>query len=179
MGDVFNEQIVKRQSSVKDTAIKVCLWIIALFIGFTAFLFLGSMGFGAIGFLVIFAAGYAAVFFSGYLKVEYEYAFTSGELDIDAIYDRSRRKRLMSVKVSEFEIMAHIDDKAHEHSFSTAQATLDYSSGVTGPATYVFLTTYNSKKTKVIIEPNDKMLKAISGAITRRKLHLRPGVVLI
>ncbi|MCL1862611.1 MAG: DUF6106 family protein [Defluviitaleaceae bacterium] len=173
MGDVFKEQIVKRENTFKDTLIRVFLWILVLLVGIIVLLINAQLGV-----IVIFALGFGARFLMGYLNVEYEYVFTNGELDIDIIYDRSRRKRIFSSHVKQFELMAYHDDKNHESALSTAQETRDYSSGVPGPSTYVFLTAHESKKLKIIIEPNDKMLKAISTVLTRNKLHLRPGVIL-
>jgi hypothetical protein len=173
-GDVFKEQLVKRKSTIKDTAIKVCLLIIVGLIGFMSLLYLGS-----IGVIITFALIFGARFLMSYLNVEYEYVFTNGELDIDIIYDQARRKRLFSAHVKSFEIMAHIDDKTHEHAMNSAQAVIDYSSGTPGPNTYVFLAVHQGKKTKFIIEPNDKMLKAFSGTLTRKNFHIRPGVNLI
>jgi hypothetical protein len=175
MGDVFKEQIVKRQSTVKDSAIKVCLVVIVVLVAFIAFFVLHL---GSFSVLIVFALGFGARFLMSYLNVEYEYVFTNGELDIDIIYDQARRKRMFSTNLKNTEMMAHIDDKAHEHTFNSAQATLDYSSGVSGPDTYVFLTVHEGKKTKVIIEPNEKMLKAFNSTLTRRNFHLRPGVYL-
>ena len=75
--------------------------------------------------------------------------------------------------------MAHIDDRTREGDFSGVTEVRDYSGGVPGPDTYAFLTVDKGKRTKVIIEPNDKMLKAMANVLSRRKLHLRPGVILI
>jgi len=174
MGDVFKEQLVKRKPTLKDTAIKGCLVAVVILIFLISFLFLA--GFAII---VTAIAGFGAAFLMSYLNVEYEYIFTNGELDIDAVYNRSRRKRLFSGNVKDFDIMAHIDDKVREGDFSGAQETKDYSSGVPGPDSYAFLAVIKGKRTKVIIEPNEKMLKAIANTMTRRKLHLRPGVVLV
>ena len=175
MGDVFKEQIVKRKGTAKDAAIRVGL-VVAVFLVFFVTLI---SPLGAFAVVITAAAGFGAFFLMSFLNVEYEYVFTNGELDIDAIYNRSRRKRMMSVKVKDFEIMAHIDDKNHAGEFNGAQEVRDYSSGVPGPDTYAFLAIHNSKKIKVIIEPNEKMLKAISGAMSRRKLHLRPGMIVV
>lgn len=174
--DTFKEQLVKRQKNFKDTAIKVCLVILVILFGIAALIFLQ-----AIGILIIFALGFGAHFLMGYFNVEYEYIFTNGELDIDIIYNKSRRKRALTVDMKQVEVFAHIDDKSHEHAMNSAQETRDYSSGAHGPDTYVFLISHESKKMKVIIDPNEKMLKAFSSAISRRKFHLRPGsgVVLV
>lgn len=175
MGDVFKEQLVKRENTFKETAIRICGWVLVVLLSILVFFNLGPF----IGLLVAFVAGFGARFLMGYLNVEYEYIFTNGELDIDIIYDLARRKRVFTMNMKQFEIMAHVEDKNHEGTFAGAQETRDYSSGVIGSNTYAFLTVYEGKKVKVIIEPNDKMLKAFSGVLTRRKLHLRSGVVLI
>jgi hypothetical protein len=51
--------------------------------------------------------------------------------------------------------------------------TRDYSSGETSPDSYAFLINKDGKRLKIIIEPNDKMLKAIAGTVGRSKLHLK------
>ena len=168
MGDVFKEQLVKRKPTFRDTVLKVCLGILAAIIGLSSFVFLGHFGM-----LVVFGLVFGVKYLVGFLNVEYEYIFTNGELDIDIIYDQSRRKRVFTAQAKQFEIMAHIDDKNHEGTFNSAQETRDYSSGVVNDNTYAFLTTHNGKRVKVIIEPNEKMMKAISTILTRRKLFIK------
>jgi len=174
LGDVFKEQIVKRKPTVKDTVIRVLLIVLVILIFFASALLVQ-----ALAVVITAVAAFGAFYLMSFLSVEYEYIFTNGELDIDIIYNKSRRKRQLSTKVNDFEIMAHIDDKNHESVFTMAQETRDYSSGVHGQDTYMCMLTLKGKKVKLIIEPNEKMLKAIAGSITRRKLHLRPGVVLV
>ena len=169
MGSVFKEQIVKRQSTIKDTLLRVGLVVAAALISIIAI----TSGLDFIGPLIAVASMFGAWFLMSFLKVEYEYAFTDGELDIDVIYNRSRRKRVFSARVNDFEIMAHVDDKMHKGSFDGAQEVRDYSSGVTTDNTYAFILNHNSKRVKVIIEPNEMMLKAIASVLTRRKLHIK------
>jgi len=170
MGDIFKEQIVKRQPSRKDMLIRIGLIIVVFLIILIVLAMPGLMTFAPIIVLaVIFGAWYAMSF----LKVEYEYAFTDGELDIDVIYNRSRRKRVFSARVNDFIIMAHVEDTAHAGEFQGAQDFKDYSSGVVSADTYAFLTNYNGKRTKIIIDPNPVMLKAMAGVLTRRRLHVK------
>ena len=174
MGDVFNEQIVKRHGTFSDTIKRIGIIVLILVVFFTSTQLLG--GFGV---LVGAAAVFGGMYLMSFLNVEYEYIYTNGELDIDIIYNRSRRKRLFSVMVKEFEIMAHVEDKAQTGAFGSAQETINCHSGEAGPNTYAFLATINGKKAKVVFEPNDKMLKAIGATLSRRKLHLRPGTFLV
>ena len=174
MGDVFNEQIVKRHGNFSDNVKRAGIVALVAVIFLVSFTFLGAFAV-IMGAVAVFGGMYLLSF----LNVEYEYVYTNGELDIDVIYNRSRRKRLFSVAVKDFEIMAHVEDKTHMGSFGSAQETINCHSGEIGPSTYAFLATINGKKAKVIIEPNDKMLKAIGTTLSKRKLHLRPGTVLV
>ena len=168
MGDVFKEQMVKKAATGKNTALRfgiVALAVIILFI---------CMNIPVVQPFWIFIA--AAVGFGAYVlitrqNIEYEYIFTNGELDIDAIYNKNSRKRLFSSSVKQFEIMAHVTDTAHAHELSNVTETKDYSSGIVGPHTYAFVTPYKGKRLKIIIEPNEMMLKAFSTVLTPRKLH--------
>ncbi|MCL2357412.1 MAG: DUF6106 family protein [Defluviitaleaceae bacterium] len=174
--DTFKEQLVKRKKTAKDTAIKVCIVILVVLLAIPAIVYLQ-----AFGVLAIFAMGFGAHFLIGFFNIEYEYIFTNGELDIDIIYNKSRRKRALTTNMKNVEIFAHINDENHAHTLNSAQEVRDYSSGENGPDTYAFLAVHESKKVKIIIDPNEKMLKAFSTAIPRRKFHLKPGsgVVLV
>ena len=166
--DVFKEQIVKRNPTTMD-GIKRAGLVVAVVMSFIFSLALIAQ-FAPI---ITLAVGFGAWYLNGFLKVEYEYVFTNGELDIDAIYNRSRRKRVFSSHVNKFEIMAHVEDTTHAGSFKSAHETLDLSSGTVGPDTYAFLVSQQNKNLKVIIEPNERMLDAIKGSMSRSKLHLR------
>jgi hypothetical protein len=165
MGDVFKEQIVKRQPNAKNTAIKAGLIAGVVIIFFVANIFIGQWGL-----YVAVAAGFFAYILMGRQNVEYEYIFTNGELDIDIIYNKSKRKRLFSGRVTDFEIMAHVEDKNRVGDFNSATETHDYSSGVVSNDSYAFLTAYKGKRLKIIFEPNEMMMKCISSVLTPRKL---------
>ncbi|MCL2286971.1 MAG: DUF6106 family protein [Firmicutes bacterium] len=169
ISDVFKEQIVKKKETTMDRMKRIGL-ILAVIIIFFVVLATPAAQFVAI---IVAAAGFGAFYLMNFLRVEYEYIFTNGELDIDIIYNRSRRKRLFSSHVNKIEIMAHVEDMNHAGSFSGAQEICNYSSGENGPDTYAFLINQGGKMKKVIIEPNEKMLKAISGSMSRTKLHLK------
>jgi len=168
MGDVFKEQIVKRQQTGKDTLKRIGLFIAAILIFLIAQAIIPPIA------VILGTAALLGAFFLGsFLKAEYEYVFTNGELDIDIIYNRSRRKRAFSCTMNKVEVMAHVEDKNHIGEFHRAQETRDYSSGVVGPDTYAFLINHGGKYLKIIIEPNEKMMAAIRGAVSRTKLHIK------
>jgi len=166
MTDVFKEQLVKRNPTSKDMMIKIAL------IAGVILVFVVSMALiPAFGMIVSVAAGFGAYIVIGRLKREYEYIFTNGELDIDVIYNRSSRKRVFTCNVRAFELMAHINDPRHQNSFSSTNEIKDYSTGIPSERSYAFLVNYQSKRQKIIIEPNDEMLAAIAKTLTRSKFY--------
>ncbi|MDR1001513.1 MAG: hypothetical protein LBL96_12085 [Clostridiales bacterium] len=168
MGEVFKEQLVKRQNTSQDTFKRVGIVIAALILVLVCSFVPLVQDFLL---FVMFGAAFGAYALMSMLNLEYEYAFTSGELDIDVIYNKSRRKRVFSGLVKDFEVMAHVDDKQYAGEFHGATETKDYGSGKTSPNSYAFLTTYKGSRTKIIIEPNETMLKAFQTVLTPRKLH--------
>jgi hypothetical protein len=165
MGDIFKEQLVKRKPSALH---KLCR--AGLVLGVVAAFVLGEMLVPGWGITIALIAGFVAYFLNNRLNLEYEYTLTNGELDIDIIYNKASRKRVFSGIVKDFDLMAHVEDTTRAHDFDNAMATVDYSGGETTPNTYAFLAAYKGKRLKVIFEPNDMMLKAISTTLTPRKL---------
>jgi hypothetical protein len=165
MGDVFKEQIVKRKPTMMDTLKRagIIAGVILVFLACNLSEYVAPFAF-----IVTAAAAFGAYILLGRLNVEYEYTFTNGDLDIDAIYSKSRRKRVYTGSVRDFEIVAHVNDNAHARDFQNAEVR-DYSSGTVQDNTYAFLSSFKGKRLKVIIEPNEMMLKAFSTVLTPRK----------
>lgn len=170
MGDIFKEQMIKKLPSTKDMVLKALIIAATVILVLAGFLFIPSIA-------PLLAAGviFLAYYGIGMQNIEYEYIYTNGELDIDCIYAKSRRKRMFSADVKEFDIMTHVEDKEHIRDFDSAEVVKDYSSGKVTENTYAFLYTYKGKRTKFIIEPNDTILKAFGMAIPRRKFFTKPG----
>jgi membrane-bound ClpP family serine protease len=158
--------MVKKAATAKDKLLKVLI-----IVGVVLIFFISNMAIPMFGMFISLAVGFGAYIILGRLKKEFEYSFTNGELDIDVIYNKSSRKRLFNGNVKDFEIMAHVEDKSHENTFSTANERLDFSTGTVSDNSYVFLTNYKGKRTAVVIEPNDEMLASISKILTRRRFH--------
>lgn len=166
--DVFKEQLVKREANNKSRAIQIGLLAAAAFLSAIAFLFLGMLS------LVLMAIFfYVAYYFAIKQNVEYEYVFTNGELDIDAIYNRAKRKRILSIDLRNAELLAHVNDKAHENTFLGVQVLKDFSSGVIKDNTYQIIIPINGTRTKVRLEPNESLLTAFRQSISPRKMFLK------
>ncbi len=166
MDDLYVEQLVAKDETKKDISKKILIVIIACALSLVLSVVFGDP-IHASPLIIVVAIG--ASYFFKKLNIEYEYLYTNGTLDIDCIYNKSKRKNVFSAEVSEFIVMAHIDDKERFNGYS-ALPIKDFSSGEIYGNTYMFITYYNKQKVKVIIEPNEKLLDAMMLSLTPRKL---------
>jgi hypothetical protein len=167
MTDVFIEHLVKRRPNSTDMIKRS-----GLIFGVLLIMFLSSTFVPMIAPFLTVGAGFGAFILHGRLNKEYEYILTNAELDIDVIYNRRTRKHLVTLDVKGIEVMAHVSDTKHAHSMSNAQETFDYGTGAETENTYAFITTHGGKRTKFIIEPNEKLKNAFSN-ILKRKFNAR------
>ncbi len=105
--DIFVEQLVKKKRETKDFVIIIAGIVGALLIIYILACLIGY--FPLMSFLLlIIAAGliYGLYLLITSVNMEYEYAFTNGDLDVDAIINLRKRKRLTALNAGEIEIMA-------------------------------------------------------------------------
>lgn len=162
MDTIFKEQIIKKKISKKVIFIRISL--IFSYIIFSVLIF-SMVVFGyMLNVVLLFGLYYLYTRFN----IEYEYILTDGYFDIDAIINKRRRKRLVSLHLKDIELMTETDNNEQKNIFNNIEQILNYSSGVT-KGTYSFIMNYNRKRTKFIIEPNDIMLKNIKSVIPPSK----------
>ncbi len=186
MNDVFIEQIVKKQYDQKDrskkfyiigiaAAVIVFMWQILMDSASAAYA--EGKDSAGMSFTLLLIILIGIVIFIAYKKIkelncEFEYSYTDGMLDIDIIKNRSKRKRIFEGCVSEFEIMAHIDDKEHLAIYLNLPVS-DFSSTEILGNTYVFVATYKGKKKRYIIEPKEELVRAMLKDLTPRRLFVK------
>lgn len=146
--DAFCEYMVKRKIGIKEWLISALIIIIALVLIFL------SLPWLFLGITAVFDA--AVVYFSYVLisrfSVEYEYVLTNSELDIDKIYAKRKRDRVLSIDIKKFEICTPVGSQDAE-----ADIVKDFSSR-TGEGAYFALFNDDGKKVKIIFNPSRKML---------------------
>ncbi|MGL6174497.1 MAG: hypothetical protein ACRC1P_07795 [Cellulosilyticaceae bacterium] len=154
MGDVFKEQLVKAKPSTQDTMKKAGIIIGAILIGAVGFM-LGGALFGPI---IVVAAGWGAIYLSAFFKKEYEYSLTNHELDIDVIYNKQRRKRLMSIDLKQINVMASIKDDKYQSEIERGQKIIDTSNGEGTKDTYAVVFGQDGQTLRVLVTPNEDLL---------------------
>lgn len=152
MNDFYTEQLIKKRSDGKDMAIKAGLLAataLALLIGFFMPLLI------LLPVLVIAAD----VLVFRRLDVEYEYIYINGDLDIDKVMHKAKRKHMFSGTVNDMEILAP-EGHPELRNFRPTKV-YDYSTGQPGNSRYVMILKKDGAVEKVIFEPNAKLVEGI------------------
>ncbi len=159
--DVFMEQVVEKTPTSRDKMLEILVKVSAFALAF-GLCFASIAFFPYIAPLALFA-GIAAIWLSfrlsKKLQIEYEYAFTNGELDVDKIVAKSKRKRLCSVHIGTISAFGIWNDDMEV----AADATMVIASDNSGDIDEYYID-FNYKdygSTTLFFSPSDKMLELI------------------
>lgn len=152
MNEFLTEQLVKKRQTAKDVLLKALLVVVTVIIA----LFTLGYWFGPILLVAVIALD---VFVFNRLKVEYEYTYFSGDLDIDKIFNMQSRKKVLSVKVKDIEIIAPTDS-AELRPYRELKC-LDCSTCEPTNKTYEMVVPHKGQRVRVKFEPNEKILNGM------------------
>lgn len=151
-GDVFSEVLIKRKMIMTNYLI-IAVLILTGFVATAAIMLFIP------GFLILAVAVWFGVYFGIRMqKVEFEYIFTSGDLDIDQITGNFKRKRKLEVTKDTIEIVA--PENSHELDDYRNQKCkeYDFSSRDKQHKKYVCYANVGNERARIIFEPTEKML---------------------
>lgn len=167
MSDLYTEEIVKKEKTGKDMLIRIGL-IAGTVLSVLSFLILGW-----IGLVLIIGFGVADYFVIPSLDLEYEYLYVNGELDIDKIMSKQKRKRVYSADVSAVELMAPTQSHELDHYKSRSDIKKkDFSSGRADAKTYTMVLKADQGMEMVTFEPGEIILKDMK-RMAPREVHLQ------
>ncbi len=161
MQDTFIEYMIKQKkstSSILKTVAIVFGAVIAAFLVFMIFLMLPPQ------LITFMPLAVAAVFYGAYrlaasLNVEFEYTLTNGELDVDKITNRRRRKRLLTIHCKSFTVFARVNDPEHKNEENAEfNKVIDASANSANYDDYYAIFFKNGQKFKLIFNPTAKMI---------------------
>lgn len=159
--DLFSEYIVKKKKDGKDILKIVGIVIAAIILVFFSFALVAVPILSSFAMLVTAGIIYGAYYLITNLNVEYEYIVTNGELDVDTILNRRKRKRIITVHSKTFELVAPVGSseyKSEENGNFTR--VIDASSGRDNGKTYFAIFSKDGQRIKLVFEPTQKMLDA-------------------
>ncbi len=155
MNDTLYEQLVVKKSKWNPMMVRIVM-IIAVIL----FLTVGAIYLGFLSVVAAVILGLVSFFYIfPRLHTEYEYALLNHELDIAAIYNRSKRAELQSLDIQKAEVIAPIGSDKLSH--FRPQKTYDYSSGTDTYKVYTIMIRQNNALCAIMIEPDEKMVRDI------------------
>lgn len=160
MNETYVEWLVKRKTPAYMSLLKFLTIILAACFILLGFIFMPAM---IIGILL----GVAAYFVNLNADLEYEYLYVDKELTVDKVLAKSRRKRVAVFDVGKIEILAPIKSWHLDNYKNRQDKVVDYSSGEERQPDGRYVFYYDGQK-KVIFEPNEEMIKAITTVAPRK-----------
>ena len=112
--DSYCEYIVKKRNGGKELGLRALIIVAAIAL-FIIFMMLGFVmpNFSMITILLAAGSLYGGYILITNMSVEYEYIVTNGEMDIDKIIAKRRRKRLITVNARTFERFGPFKESDH------------------------------------------------------------------
>lgn len=160
--DSFAEQLVRREDTSADKMKKYLIYgggiFITLALVILAVIKMGST-LSIIMLLLALGLGYLTYFFGTSTYVEYEYAFTNGELDIDKIIAKRKRVELLSADVRKFTAFGKYSEDIAD---SADLTTVISSDNIASHEYYADFESEKYGKTRLIFAPDEKILEYIN-----------------
>ncbi|NMA07513.1 MAG: hypothetical protein GX929_00165 [Clostridiales bacterium] len=174
MGDTFLEYIVKKAPDAKTSLLKVGIILVTIFVCYFGMVFLTSIE-SLQQFMSFFLLLVAGIIYGAYrlftsLNYEFEYIVTNGELDVDKIIARRSRKRLISLRPLEIEIMAPYNDM-HKHHYDNGEFALTIdatSSKYAQNRWFIVAETKKYGRVRLMWEPTEKMVENMRSYMPRK-----------
>ena len=164
--DTFIEYMISRKRSAKDVAkiFGAIIGALAICVGIGFFIAISPQWMFILWFLAAALVWYGVYIIISRQNVEYEYSFTNGELDIDAIYSKRRRVHLLSVRARDFSICAPVYDERFSQQYLDVAGVKNYYKAVgsiESQKAYFADFMQNGDKVRLYFEPPKKMVEAI------------------
>jgi hypothetical protein len=158
--DKFHEQLLRTKKSPNYRLLGIAMY----FCIFGAFIFFITAKLATLVLAVIFAAAaFGLKIYRDRQYKEYEYIFTNGNLQIDVIFNKRKRKTLYDVDVKNFENFG----KASEINVPKGVKLVNCYPWDEKSEQYVILLSENGKQA-VYITPNEELLKLMKTYNVRR-----------
>lgn len=163
--DIFVEEMVVRRKSAWNLLLSAGIVVLALALVIAVWLFIPFIG-SALMVIVLFAA-YLGIKFQ---YVEYEYSFTNGDLDIDKIMAKRKRKRVVEINHQKIKVMAPYtaEFEAETKGYSVSEV-VDASSSKNAAGRWFFIyEKQDGTYAFVVIQPSKRMREAMKKYLRSR-----------
>ena len=146
--DTFMEKIVEKKKTPKDMAITAGIVLAALLaITILTNIVLTYASLSGISPLLWVGVIYGAFYLIRSRSIEYEYIVTNGDLDIDKIVAKRKRKRIFNGNCKGFDILARYRGTHYEHSMDGIKNRIEAVSTMQAEDIYFIVLNYKGERT--------------------------------
>ncbi|MBQ8391225.1 MAG: hypothetical protein IJX50_01605 [Clostridia bacterium] len=154
----YKEYLVKRKLGAAEILATVMLYFAAFMLALCCLYYLRMLG--GIESLLAVGAFYLAYILASRLKKEFEYIIVEDSVDIDVIFNASKRKNLISFSVKQIEVMAAMNDTKYNSRLKEQfDKVIDASTWKKGAVVYFTILEHKGQKTIVKFEPSASCLE--------------------
>ena len=166
--DVYVEYMIKRRPTLKSRLIQLSVWPAASCLAAVCMLFAAELVL-----FVLLGACWGAWQIFVRQNIEYEYILTNGELDVDRIIARRKRKRILTVDCRGFEILAPChSSSAKEMDNQSIVSRVDASSSPKSENRwFAIFHGRENRRTILFFEPNQRILDSLKPFVSPQKFR--------
>lgn len=157
MDKTYVEQLVKKETTMTQLALRTGAIVSGILITYILMVLIG-----VVALVAAFAIVYGIYYLFIMTDIEYEYTFVSGELNIDTVYGKNKRKQSGCYDIKKCELIAPYDSTyAAMYNNNAQMKTMDFTSGRGENEVYLMVAGYGAGNMRVYFEPNGELVEAM------------------
>ncbi len=169
MDNVFIEKLIAKKKEAKDYLFSVVICLAGLIILVASPILSRYIPLlGSFWLLIAVGVVYGIYRLITSRDIEYEYIVTDGDLDIDMIIAKRKRKRIFSANCKEFDVVAPYKGQNHDSRLGNVTKHIKAVSSMNSKDVYFITLNYKGERTAVFFEPDERILKAFKTFIPRK-----------
>lgn len=161
--ETYIETVVKRKNKISDVIGGYFLSVLPIVVGVYLVVLLSSIkelaGFAPVAFVACAVLCYFVYKNIGRFNVEWEYILVGTELRFSMIMDKSKRRDIVNVDVSKTEVIARVNDSAHNGVLSSFSKKYSFLSNLTDDYFFMVSTDTKGKRVCILFEPDDRLIE--------------------
>lgn len=165
MNESYAEHLVKRKTPPYAYLVLAIMGVI------TAVCVLLALTTGILSVILMFLSGGATYLLYRNFNLEFEYLYVTGQLSIDKIMGKSKRKKAWEGTMEEIKVIAPSDSYVLKDYRIEGSKKLDFSSHTPGAKTYTIIHQTGPQSAEIIFEPNDRMLQCFRQTAPRKVIQ--------
>lgn len=163
--DIFVEQIIKKKFGLLDYLVAVGSVLVGVALILLSFLFIPYLSA-----FVFIGVCFGAYYVISSRSVEFEYSVTNGDITVDKIIFRRKRKRILSVDAHEVDAMGKYNPEQHKGKTYSGRYVCASHDDARGSW---YFSAHHPKKGYVLVvfDPEEKVLNAIRPFLPRQVMQ--------